>query len=44
MIEAVASVVEAIADVGEEVIDADRVYTSSMVVAAKVLKLVVQVI
>ena len=36
--------VGATTDVGEEVIGADRIYTSSMVVAVKLLRLVVQVI
>ena len=41
---AIASVVGAATDVGEEVIGADRTYTSSMVMAVKLLKPVVQVI
>jgi len=41
---AVASVIEAVADIDEEVIDADRIYASSMVVWAKLLRPVVQMI
>ena len=39
----VASVVEAAADVDEEVVGADRIYTSSVVMAVKLLKLTVNV-
>ena len=39
----VASMVEAAADVDEEVIGADRIYASFVVVAVKVLKLTVNV-
>ena len=35
--------VEATADVDEEVIDADRIYASSVIVAVKLLKLTVNV-
>jgi hypothetical protein len=44
VVEAVASVVGAIADAGEEVVDADQISASSIVVAAKLLKPVVQMI
>ena len=39
-----ASVVGAVTEVGEEVISADRICTSTMVMAVKLLKSVVQVI
>jgi len=38
VVETVASVVGAAADVGEEVIDIDRIYASSAVMAMKLLK------
>ena len=41
---AIASVVGAVAGVGEGLIDTDRICASSMVMAAKLLKPVVQVI
>jgi len=41
---AVASMVGATADIGEEVIDANQICTSSMVVIVKLLKPMVQVI
>jgi len=44
VVEAVASVVGAIADAGEEVVDVDQISASSIVVAAKLLKPVVQMI
>jgi len=44
VVRAIASVVEAPTDVGEEVIGADQICASSMVVAVKLLKTVVQVI
>jgi len=44
VVRAVASVVGAAANVSEEVIDADRICVSFMVVVAKFLRLVVQVI
>ena len=43
VVETVASVVEAAADVDEEVVGADRIYTSSVVMAVKLLKLTVNV-
>jgi len=41
VVEAIASMVGGIADASEEVIDADWIYASSMVVAAKLLKPVI---
>jgi len=43
VVEVIASVVGAVADVDEEVIGTDRIYASSMVVAVKLLKLTVNV-
>jgi len=43
VVEAIASMVGAVADVSEEVIGADRICTSSMVVVVKLLKPVIQV-
>jgi len=43
VVEIVASVVGAAADVGEEVIGTDRIYASSAVMAVKLLKLTVNV-
>jgi len=43
VVEAVASVVGAAADVGEEVIGTDRIYASSAVMAVKLLKLTMNV-
>ena len=44
VVEAVASMVRATTNVGEEVIGADRICTSSMVIAVKLLKPMVQMI
>jgi len=43
VVEAVVSVVGAAADVSEEVIDTDRIYATSVVMAVKLLKLTVNV-
>ena len=43
VVETVASVVGAAADVDEEVIGADRIYASSVVVAVKLLKMTMNV-
>jgi len=42
VLEVVARMVGAVADASEEVIDRDRIYASSMVVAKKLLKPMVQ--
>ena len=44
VVRAVASVIGVVADVGEEAIDADWICASSVVMAAKLSRLVVQVI